>query len=142
VGDRVLGLNLGADDYLPKPFDLDELEARLRALHRRKQAERVVHDESVQFGPLRYDSENGLVYLNQRILELPPRELAMLRALMTKPGHAVSKERLFEIVFPGETQVQYEAIEVVAYRLRKKLTDTGLTLMTLRGVGYLLKSNA
>lgn len=142
VGDRVLGLNLGADDYLPKPFDLDELEARLRALHRRKQAERVVHDESVQFGPLRYDSENGLVYLHQRILELPPRELAMLRALLTKPGHAVSKERLFEIVFPGETQVQYEAIEVVAYRLRKKLTDTGLTLMTLRGVGYLLKSNA
>jgi two-component system response regulator TctD len=142
VGDRVLGLNLGADDYLPKPFDLDELEARLRALHRRKQSERMVRDESVQFGPLRYDRDNGPVYLNQRVLDLPPRELAMLRALMTKPGHAVAKERLFEIVFPGETQVQYEAIEVVAYRLRKKLADTGMTLMTLRGVGYLLKANA
>ncbi len=142
VGDRVLGLNLGADDYLPKPFDLDELEARLRALHRRKQTERMARDESVQFGPLRYDFDNGVLYLHQRILDLPPRELALLRALMTKAGHAVSKERLFEIVFPGETQVQYEAIEVVAYRLRKKLADTGLTLMTLRGVGYLLKANA
>ncbi len=141
VGDRVLGLNLGADDYLPKPFDLDELEARLRALHRRNQAERMVRDESVQFGPLRYDRDNGPVYLHQRILDLPPRELALLRALMTKPGHAMAKERLFEIVFPGETQVQYEAIEVVAYRLRKKLADTGLTLMTLRGVGYLLKAD-
>lgn len=142
VGDRVLGLNLGADDYLPKPFDLDELEARLRALHRRNQAERMARDDSVQFGPLRYDRDGGPVYLHQRILDLPPRELAMLRALMAKPGHAVAKERLFELVFAGETQVQPEAVEVVAYRLRKKLADTGLTLMTLRGVGYLLKADA
>ena len=142
VGDRVLGLNLGADDYLPKPFDLDELEARLRALHRRQHAERNARDESVQLGPLRYDRDNGPVYLDHRILDLPPRELNLLRALMAKPGHAVAKERLFEVVFPGEAQVQQEAIEVVVYRLRKKLADTGLTLMTLRGVGYLLKLDA
>ena len=62
-------------------------------------------------------------------------------ALMARPGHAVAKERLFEIVFPGEAQVQYEAIEVVVYRLRKKLVATGATLMTLRGLGYLLKAS-
>jgi two-component system response regulator TctD len=139
VGDRVLGLNLGADDYLPKPFDLDELEARLRALHRRQHAERSARDESVQLGPLRYDRDGGPVYLQHRILDLPPRELNLLRALMAKPGQAVARERLLDVVFPGETQVLPEAIEVVAYRLRKKLADTGLTLMTLRGVGYLLK---
>lgn len=139
VGDRVLGLNLGADDYLPKPFDLDELEARLRALHRRQSAERSARGESVQMGPLRYDGDNGPVYLDHRILDLPPRELNLLRALMRKPGHAVAKERLFEVVFPGDAQVQQEAIEVVVYRLRKKLAGTGLALMTLRGVGYLLK---
>jgi two-component system response regulator TctD len=139
VGDRVLGLNLGADDYLPKPFDLDELEARLRALHRRQHAERSARDESVQLGPLRYDRDGGPVTLQNRILDLPPRELSLLRALMAKPGQAVARERLLDVVFPGETQVLPEAIEVVAYRLRKKLADTGLTLMTLRGVGYLLK---
>ena len=74
-------------------------------------------------------------------MDLTPRELALLRALMSKPGHALSKERLFEIVFPGEDNVQYEAIEVVVYRLRKKLADTGVTLMTLRGLGYLLKAS-
>jgi two-component system response regulator TctD len=142
VGDKVLGLNMGADDYLPKPFDLDELEARLRALHRRNLAERTAGDEHLQFGPLRFDRDNGSMYLQGRVMDLPPRELALLRVLMAQPGHAVSKERLFEVVFPGEAQVQFEAIEVVVYRLRKKLADTGLTLMTLRGVGYLLKANA
>jgi two-component system response regulator TctD len=61
---------------------------------------------------------------------------------MAKPGHAVAKERLFELVFPGETDVHYEAVEVVVYRLRKKLAGTGATLMTLRGLGYLLKAQA
>jgi two-component system response regulator TctD len=75
-------------------------------------------------------------------MELAPREAALLRALLAKPGHAVAKERLFELVFPGEADVQYEAIEVVVYRLRKKLADTGAQLVTLRGLGYLLKAQA
>jgi two-component system response regulator TctD len=61
---------------------------------------------------------------------------------MMKPGHAVTKERLFELVFPGEADVQYEAIEVVVYRLRKKLAGTGAVLMTMRGLGYLLRPEA
>ena len=75
-------------------------------------------------------------------MELTPRELALVRALLVQPGHAVAKERLYGLVFPGQLDVQYEAIEVVAYRLRKKLAGTGVTLMTLRGLGYLLKADA
>ncbi len=143
VGDRILGLNAGADDYLPKPFDLDELEARVRALHRRRAgpAGREVIDEWGAVGALRYDRDNGAVYHQHQVLDLTPRELALMGALMARPGHAVAKERLFEVVFPGEAQVQYEAIEVVVYRLRKKLLGTGATLMTLRGLGYLLKAS-
>ena len=136
VGDRVLGLNAGADDYLPKPFDLDELEARLRALRRRQGGA----DEPVpEVGALRLDLASGAIYLRGEVLELTPREAALLRALMARPGHAVAKERLFALVFPGEAEVQAEAIEVVAYRLRKKLAGSGASLVTLRGLGYLLK---
>jgi len=143
VGDRVIGLNLGADDYLPKPFDLDELEARLRALSRRRPVSSTESASSAQLvGTLRYEKESGAIYHQGLVLELTPRELALLQALIVKPGHAVSKERLFELVFPGEAEVQYEAVEVVVYRLRKKLIGTGVTLVTLRGLGYLLKVDA
>ena len=140
VGDRIIGLNTGADDYLPKPFDLDELEARLRALARRRgDAAPAPAAGSLSVGALRYDRDSGAIYHRDQVMELTPRELALMHALMAKPGHAVSKEKLFELVFPGEADVQYEAIEVVVYRLRKKLAHTGVTLMTLRGLGYLLK---
>ncbi|MFC5523904.1 response regulator transcription factor [Polaromonas jejuensis] len=143
VGDRIVGLNSGADDYLPKPFDLDELEARLRALGRRRAASSAESGSSSQLvGTLRYEKESGAIYHRDQVLELTPRELALLQTLIVKPGHAVSKERLFELVFPGEVDVQYEAVEVVVYRLRKKLAHTGVTLVTLRGLGYLLKVNA
>ncbi|TFZ00410.1 response regulator transcription factor [Ramlibacter henchirensis] len=138
VGDRVLGLNAGADDYLPKPFDLDELEARLRALARRRSSAADPGGE-VQVGRVRLDRAAGAFYVGAQVLELTPRESALLQALFTRPGHAVSKEKLFELVFPGEADVQYEAVEVVAYRLRKKLAGTGVSLMTLRGLGYLVK---
>lgn len=141
VGDRIIGLNTGADDYLPKPFDLDELEARLRALHRRR-APAAPHGPEPTLGGLRRDPESGAVYWRGEILELAPRESALLQALLVRPGQAVTKERLFELVFPGEADVQYEAIEVVVYRLRKKLAPTGVKLVTLRGLGYLLKAAA
>lgn len=143
VGDRVVGLNAGADDYLPKPFDLDELEARLRALVRRSADPAVtpLAPSTVQIGAIRYDKDSGALYLNGEVMELTPRELALMHALLAQPGHAVTKERLYELVFPGQLDVQYEAIEVVVYRLRKKLAGTGLTLMTLRGLGYLLRAD-
>ena len=93
-----------------------------------------------EFCGLRVDADSGAVYCHGQALELAPREAALLRALLARPGQAVAKERLFELVFPGEAEVQSEAIEVVAYRLRKKLAGTGAQLVTLRGLGYLLKA--
>jgi two-component system response regulator TctD len=156
VGDRILGLNTGADDYLAKPFDLDELEARIKALLRRSPAGQTAGGPAARLGGglaapggagqavspgggFDVDRDSGAVYFQGEPMELPPRELALLRALLARPGQAMAKERLFELVFPGELDVQTEAIEVVAYRLRKRLAATGAQLVTLRGLGYLLK---
>lgn len=138
VGDRIQGLNAGADDYLAKPFDLDELEARVRALLRRSRGEA---EAALQCGPLRMERDSGAFYLGDQLLEVTPREQALLKALMGRPGHAVPKERLFRLVFPMESTIQFEAIEVVAYRLRKKLGGSGVSLITLRGLGYLLRAD-
>ncbi len=146
VGDRIMGLNLGADDYLPKPFDLDELEARLRALVRRKSAK--TDDDSLneqvsrfQLGEIRYEKSTGAIYNANQPMELTPRERTLLQTLLIRHGHAVAKEKLFEVVFPGQADLQPDAIEVVVYRLRKKLLGSGATIMTLRGLGYLLKAS-
>ncbi|MCU7371426.1 response regulator transcription factor [Paucibacter sp. O1-1] len=141
VGDRILGLNVGADDYLPKPFDLDELMARIQALGRRSGVSPAPQRQTAFCG-MQLDGDSGAVYFEDQVLELTPRESALLRALLARPGHAIAKERLFELVFPGELDVQLEAIEVVAYRLRKRIAHTGAQLVTLRGLGYLLKAGA
>jgi two-component system response regulator TctD len=147
VGDRILGLNTGADDYLPKPFDLDELEARIRALARRPGAARASADGVEPPGPaappfcgLRVDPASGAVHLDGEVMDLTVREAALLRALLARPGHAVARDRLVELVFPGQAEVLPEAIEVVVYRLRKKLQHSTAQLVTLRGLGYLLKA--
>jgi two-component system, OmpR family, response regulator TctD len=137
VGDRILGLNTGADDYLAKPFDLDELEARVRALARRS---RGSEPAATQFCGLQAEGASGAIYLHGTAMDLTTREAALLRALLARPGHAVGKERLSELVFQGELNVQADAIEVVVYRLRKKLAPTSAQLVTLRGLGYLLKA--
>ena len=149
VGDKILGLNAGADDYLPKPFDLDELEARMRALVRAAgrradylYANTADEQESRerQIGKLRLDKDSGIFYLLDSPLELTSRELVMLTALSERLGKAVPKEKLFERIYPGAQDVQMEAVEVLAYRLRKKLVGAGLRLVTLRGLGYLLQT--
>ncbi|MGL6108562.1 MAG: response regulator transcription factor [Rubrivivax sp.] len=144
VGDRILGLNTGADDYLPKPFDLDELEARVRALARRTAGARGIDARAGGAAPpycgMQVDPGSGSVALHGQPMDLAPRELALLRALLARPGQAVSRERLSELVFPGKLEVQADAIEVVAYRLRRKIAGTGAQLVTLRGLGYLLKA--
>lgn len=145
VGDRVLGLNTGADDYLAKPFDLDELEARVRALARRAPARTpgaAGAAPAAEFCGLRADADSGAVYLHGQALDLTAREGALLRALLARPGQALAKDRLTDIVFADEPQVQADAIEVVVYRLRKKLPPDTVQLVTLRGLGYLLKAPA
>jgi two-component system, OmpR family, response regulator TctD len=150
VGDRILGLNMGADDYLPKPFDLDELEARIRALVRARGRQPLdtavssVFEAKLAGGRHKissnsYEFDSGVLYVKDQALELSPRESALLEALFERMGHALPKEKLSARVFPDETDVQLDAIEVVAYRLRKKLAGSGLKLVTLRGLGYLLK---
>ncbi len=148
VGDRILGLNTGADDYLPKPFDLDELEARIRALVRARArsgaSEQFLQEKSAlrthEISAVSYEKESGAFYSQDRALELSPRESKMLQALFERAGQAVAKEQLQARVFADEPDIQSDAIEVVAYRLRKKLVSTGLKLVTLRGLGYLLKA--
>jgi two-component system response regulator TctD len=133
VEDRVLGLNSGADDYLNKPFDVEELVARLKALVRRS-----LGVEDFRCATLRLDLDRGRVFRGALPLEMPGRELALLKALMMHPGQAVAKENLYQTVFGEETQVGSDAIEVLVHRLRKRIQGSGASLVTLRGVGYYL----
>ncbi len=149
VGDRILGLNAGADDYLPKPFDLDELEARIRALVRareRSTSGNDLYDETASRRhkdcAIRYEINSKSFVFQSQPLELSPREVAMLLPLYERLGQAVSKEQLLERVFADSADVQADAVEVLAYRLRKKLSGKGVKLVTLRGLGYLLKEDA
>lgn len=137
VGERVLGLNAGADDYLAKPFDVEELAARLRALIRRSQGE-----EELRCGMLRMDRASGVFFKGLRPLDLSPREGALLKVLMARRGQAVSKEALHEAVFGASDTGPSDAIEVLVHRLRKRIVGACAELMTLRGVGYLLIDEA
>lgn len=140
VPDRVLGLNMGADDYLPKPFDLSELEARLQALLRRPGRTK---SQALRQGPLVMDCETGAVQLQGQVLALTRREAAALRVLLESPQRPVSKEQLHEQVFADEA-TGLDAVEVLIYRLRKKLeaapADAGpaVLITTFRGLGYML----
>jgi DNA-binding response OmpR family regulator len=136
VGDRVQGLRLGADDYLAKPFDIDELEARIQALIRRGG---TVASVATELGALVVDRDAGVCYVDGTALELSSREFAMLNALIERPGHAVTRDTLWQAVFSDGREAQPDAIEVVAYRLRKKIARHDVELVALRGVGYLLR---
>ena len=115
VADRVKGLNLGADDYLTKPFELDELEARIRALLRRSVG---AAQPALQYGALTYHDE-GYFLLEGKPLALTPRELAVLTALMHRRGRPVAKQQLFEQVFTLSDEANPESIELYVHRLRK-----------------------
>jgi two-component system, OmpR family, response regulator len=138
--DRVAGLDIGADDYMVKPFQLAELEARVRALIRRGQggAGRVV-----ELGMLRYDMKGRRVYIRDAPVELSARELGVFEVLVLRIGRVVSKEDLAAHLADADDPIAAGAIEVYVHRLRKKLEDAQVMIRTVRGLGYLLeKPNA
>jgi two-component system OmpR family response regulator len=133
--DLVKGLDLGADDYLTKPFNLPELEARVRAVIRRSHASassELVH------GPLRLDMAGRRLYSADKPVELSARELAVIELLLLKEGRVVTKQQITEHLYGWEEGSTSNAVEVFIYRLRRKLEPSGVDIRTVRGMGYLI----
>ncbi|MFC5301579.1 response regulator transcription factor [Azospira restricta] len=135
TSDRVRGLDLGADDYMVKPFELPELEARVRALTRRSSGTTPL----VQCGPLTYDQVGRAAILNGQTLDLSARELGLLEVLLSRAGRLVSKDQLVDHLCGWGEEVSHNAIEVYVHRLRKKLEPGGVRIATVRGLGYCLE---
>ncbi len=137
LDERVRGLNAGADDFLTKPFALTELEARLMALIRRSRGRAFPR---LRCGPLEFDTGRKAFLLAGEALSLTPREHAALSALLHKTGQPINKVHLFDKVFNLDSDSSPDAVEVVVHRLRKKLAGSGVQIVTVRGLGYLLEA--
>ena len=135
VNDRVRGLDLGADDYLAKPFALGELKARVRALTRRGQSG---SSSLLRHGDLIYDQVGKVAEIRGKTLELSAREMGLLEMLLRRAGRIVSKEQLVDHLCEWGEEVSANAIEVYVHRLRKKLEAGGIKIVTVRGLGYCL----
>ena len=134
--ERIAGLDAGADDYLGKPFDLAEVEARLRALVRRSRGT----DDLVQVGALAIDRRAQRVFVDGEPLDLPAREFEVLWDLMTPPGRVVSKQVLSDKLSGFDEALGPNALEAFISRLRKKLAGSGAGIRTLRGLGYVVEA--
>src|SRR5438477_8385686 len=137
VEDRVHGLDLGADDYLTKPFSITEFEARVRALLRRTS----LPLGSVSIGGLIIDVEAKSVRCNGTLIELTVREWALLELFMARPGRVLSKEQIAQQLADYESQLSPNAIEVYVSRLRSKIEAAGVRIRTVRGFGYLWQAS-
>ncbi|HQO28816.1 MAG TPA: response regulator transcription factor [Accumulibacter sp.] len=138
IDDRVKGLDLGADDYMAKPFELAELEARVRALSRRSSGT----SRMIQCGSLTFDQTDRCAQVNGEMLELSARELGLLEILLSRSKRLVSKDQLVDHLCGWGEEVSHNAIEVYIHRLRKKLESTGVNIITVRGLGYYLEKPA
>ena len=138
VEDRVRGLELGADDYLVKPFASAELVARIRALARRSSPKPSV----LALGRLTLDTDSKLARIDQRPLSLSVREWAVLEYLLQHSARVVSKQQIIDAILPWGEDVTLNAVEVYISRLRLKIADAGITIRTIRGFGYMLAQSA
>ena len=134
--DRIGGLDLGADDYLTKPFKLKELEARIRALIRRKN---FSAETELKLDTLVFDTNGRRAYLNELLLDLSSREMDVLELLLSHSGKVVSKGKFIEHLCGWQDDVTENAIEVYISRLRRKLQDSRLSIKAVRGIGYILE---
>jgi two-component system, OmpR family, response regulator TctD len=138
IDDKVSLLDLGADDYLVKPFDLRELEARLRALLRRTGGQ---SSSTIRAGNLELDTAGLHASVDGKLLELGRREFRLLEILVAHAGKVVAKERLMNQLFNLDEGVSVNALELHVSRLRKKLEASNVEILTLRGVGYVVRVN-
>lgn len=138
LADKVRAFHTGADDFLAKPFQLEELEARLHALLRRARGAQAAR---LACGPLAYDLASQRFTLHGEALALSPREFAVLRVLVQHSGEPMSKQQILERVVADEKDIQPEAVEVIVHRLRKRLDGTGVRVSTYRGLGYALENS-
>ena len=136
VDERVKGLDYGADDYMAKPFSLQELEARVRALTRRGMGSTSA---TIKHGPLVYDQAGRMATIDGRMVELSARELGLLEVLLQRVGRLVSKDQLVERLCEWGEEVSNNAIEVYIHRLRKKIEKGPIRIATVRGLGYCLE---
>lgn len=136
TAERVAGLDAGADDYLTKPFEMDELEARLRAMARRKNLEFSARDT---IGPLVFDRTSRQLMQNDQPLDIPRKEIATLECLLERRGRIVSKAQLITHVYGTGSDAEETAIEPHVSRLRKRLDPFGIQIKTARGLGYMLE---
>src|SRR5438552_5073151 len=137
VEDRVHGLDLGADDYLTKPFSVTEFEARVRALLRRTS----LPASAVSVGRLNVDVEAKRVRINGTPVELTVREWALLELFMARPGRVLSKEQIAQQLADYDSQLTTNAVEVYVSRLRAKIETAGVRIRTVRGFGYLWETS-
>ena len=133
--ERITGLDSGADDYLVKPFEMSELEARVRALARRRDIPLV---QTLSVGRLTYDPEARQVFAQNEPLDLPRRELSVFDTMIHALGRTVSKSKLLDSVYGTGADVDEQVVEVYVSRLRKRLQPHGTTIKARRGIGYAL----
>jgi two-component system, OmpR family, response regulator len=136
VEERVRGLDLGADDYMAKPFSLQELEARVRALARRGAG---AVSSLITHGPLTFDQSGRVATIDGKMVDLSAREIGLLEVLLQRSGRLVSKEQLVERLCEWGEEVSNNAIEVYIHRLRKKIEKGPIRIATVRGLGYCLE---
>jgi DNA-binding response OmpR family regulator len=138
VQDRVRGLEIGADDYLVKPFAAPELVARLKALVRRSNPRQV----DLQINGLQLNPFSRRASVDGQVVDLSVREWAVLEYLMQNASRVVSKQQIIDAILPGGEEVTLNAVEVYVSRLRSKIASAGVSIKTIRGFGYLLESSA